>query len=354
MSHNDRIFRAILAGIVILFCLGIPVVGIASFGVLKQVVPTVTLPSSSTFSLPSIDSFLPKTGPATPAPVCSGPEAMYILLIGSDTRVDNYTIGLSDAMKIIRADFVHPSLMYLTFQRDLYVEIPDISSHGGITHGKLNQAYLYGNPGFGYYDGPGQGPGLLAKTLEKNFGTHVDHYVAVNTQTFVRVVDALGGIDINLPAPIDGRVEGSKDPNRFFPAGAQHLDGYHAMLLARLRPNGDLERSATQNLILQALAAKILSPSSLPAMPRVVEAFYGSVQTDLGAGDIAKLLCLGSMLSPDKVTPVDFPQQLFTGSRVQDPVLGYTFVWDVDFNILREYVQYFNKGTWPQSPLAKP
>ncbi len=350
MSHNDRIFRLILAAIAILFCVLVPTVGFASFGVLRQVVPgTAILPPSTI----SIQSFFP--GPtATPAPVCNGPQTMYILLIGSDTRLNNYTIGLGDSMRIVRVDFVHPGMMYLTFQRDLYVEIPDISSHDGITHGKLNQAYLYGNPGFGYYDGAGQGPGLLAKTLEVNFGTHVDHYVAVNTQTFVRIIDALGGIDINLPSAIDGRVKGSRDPNRFFPAGQQHLDGYRTMLLARLRPNGDLERSATENLILQALASKILDPSNLIRMPQVVETFYGSVQTDLGASDIAKLLCLGSMLTPDKIKPVDFPQQLFTGSRVQDPVLGYTFVWDVDFNILREYVKYFNQGTWPQSPLATP
>jgi LCP family protein required for cell wall assembly len=350
MSHNDRIFRAILAGLVILFCVLIPVVGLTGFGVLKQVAPNSALLSPGTISIPGFAS----AATATPAPVCSGPQSMYILLIGSDTRFDNYKAGLSDSMRVVRADFVHPGLMYLTFQRDLYVEIPDIANHNSITHGKLNQAYLYGNPGFGYYSGAGQGPGLLAKTLEKNFGTHVDHYVAVNTQTFVRIIDALGGIDVNLPATIDGRIEGSGDKDLVFPAGQQHLDGYHAMLLSRVRPNGDLERSATQNLILQALAAKILTPSSLPLMPRVVEAFYGSVQTDLNATDIAKLLCLGALLTPDKVQAVEFPPELFTGSRVQDPVLGYTFVWDVDFSILRAYVQYFNKGTWPQSPLAAP
>jgi hypothetical protein len=89
-------------------------------------------------------------------------------------------------------------------------------------------------------------------------------------------------------------------------------------------------------------------------MPKLIEAFYGAVQTDLGAEDIARLLCLGSMLTPDSVTPVDFPPQLFTSSRVQDPVLGYTSVWDVDFNMLRAYVQYFNQGAWPQTPVTTP
>ncbi|WP_298748044.1 LCP family protein, partial [uncultured Brevundimonas sp.] len=140
---------------------------------------------------------------------------------------------------------------------DLYVEIPEISDHYGITHGKLNQAYLYGNSIFKYYDGPGEGLGLLALTLEHNFGARIDHSAAVNLQTFVRIVDALGGIDISLPAVIDGRVRNSTDSNRYFPAGPQHLNGYRAMLLARMRPNGDLARSHTQDLILQALTANL-------------------------------------------------------------------------------------------------
>ena len=352
MPRNDRIFLFVIAGVGLLICLSVPIIGFAGFNILRRTVaqPAVTTDATQiqTQAIPS------PAGAPPPTPVCGGPPAMFILLIGSDSRADNYAAGLADSMRIVRVDFVNPSIMYLTFQRDLYVEIPGISSHGGITHGKLNQAYLYGNPAFGYYDGPGQGPGLLALTLQQNFGTQVDHYVAVNLQTFTRVIDTLGGVDINLPYAVDGRTEGSKDPNRYFPAGPQHLDGYRTMLLARLRPNGDLERSHTQNPILQALAAKLSNPSTLPQLPALIEGLYGSVQTDLGADDISKLLCLGSMIDPQKITAVNFPDDLFTGTRVQDPVLGYTFVWDVDFNLLRAYVQYFNAGAWPQTPLATP
>ena len=346
MSRNNRIILSVVIGVGLLVCVLIPIIAFASFNVLKKIEPTASLLGSPTGTAVG--------DPQAGSPVCGGPASMYILLIGSDTRADDYYAGLSDSMRIVRVDFVHPSLMFLTFQRDLYVEIPGISSHAGITHGKLNQAYLYGNPGFGYYGGPGQGPGLLALTMQQNFGTHVDHYVAVNLKTFVRVVDAVGGIDIELPYAVDGRTKGSKDDTLFFPSGKQHLDGNRTMLLARLRPNGDLQRSAVQDLILQALATKILSPSSLPQMPKAVETFYTSVQTDLGADDLARLLCLGALVKPENIKAVDFPAELFTLGRVQDPVLGYTSVWDVDFNMLRAYVQYFNKGTWPATPLVKP
>ena len=81
----------------------------------------------------------------------------------------------------------------------------------------------------------------------------------MNIQTFVRIIDDLGGIDIDLPYEIDGRVKHSKDRNRYFPPGKQHLDGYRTMLLARMRPGGDFERLEIQNLILQAVAEELLS-----------------------------------------------------------------------------------------------
>ena len=102
---------------------------------------------------------------ATSQPLCGGPAVMNILAIGSDSRGANYLYGLSDIMRLMRVDFVNARVSMLEMPRDLWVQIPDISSHYNITHGKLNQAYLYGNKGLGYYYGPGEGPGLLARTL---------------------------------------------------------------------------------------------------------------------------------------------------------------------------------------------
>ncbi len=137
---------------------------------------------------------------------------MTLLLIGSDTRSTGYTWGLSDVMRVARIDFVTPRLTVLDFPRDLWVEIPYIADNlSGQDHEKLNQAYLYGNPGdgFKYWDDPSAGPGLLARTLDLNFGVKVDHYLAVNMRSFVRMVDAVDGIDVTLPR----RIGGSHDPN---------------------------------------------------------------------------------------------------------------------------------------------
>jgi anionic cell wall polymer biosynthesis LytR-Cps2A-Psr (LCP) family protein len=189
---------------------------------------------------------------------------------------------------------------------------------------------------------------LLSLTLEQNFGSRVDRYVAVNIQTFVRIIDELGGIDVDLPYEIDGRVKGSRDRDRVFPPGEQHLNGYRTMLLARLRPGGDFERMEIQNLILQAVAEKLLSPSSILKLPGLIDDFKKSVQTDLGPIEIGQLLCLRTKLDPQNIAYGNFPENIFKLGRVNDPVLGNTSILQVDFNILRGYVENFNQGDWPK------
>ncbi len=322
-----------------------------SCGALNRVdTPTTTQTATASFT-PNATATQTPTPTTIPTPteipaLCGGPRVMFILLVGSDARQDSYAIGLADSMRLVRVDFVEPSIRVLAFPRDLYVEIPEIEDHNGITHGKLNQAFLYGNPGYNYYDGEGQGPGLLALTLEHNFGARVDHYVAVNLQTFVRIIDALGGIDINLPYEIDGRVRGSRDPNRYFAAGKQHLNGYRTMLLARLRPGGDLQRVELQNLVMQSLAERLLSPTAVFKFPQLIASFKDSIQTDLGPQEISRLLCLRRKLDREKIDLLSFPETLFKNERVRDPVLGNTAILDADFNVLIDYVEKFSNGSW--------
>lgn len=318
-------------------------------GVLNPISPSTATPTASV--TPTATFTQTPTPTLTPTPteipvLCGGPPALYILLVGSDARRDSYAVGLADSIRLVRVDFVEASIQVLAFPRDLYVEIPEIEDANGITQGKLNQAFLYGNPGYKYYDGPGQGPGLLALTLEHNFGAQVDHYVAVNLQTFVRIIDTLGGIDIELPYVIDGRVRGSRDPNRYFAAGEHHLDGYRTMLLARLRPGGDFQRMEVQNLILSALADEFFSPTTILKFPQLIRTFEDAIQTDMGPTEFGQLLCLRRRLDLEKVDFLGFPENLFESARVRDPVLGNTSILDADFEVLARYVQRFKDGLW--------
>jgi len=87
----------------------------------------------------------------------------------------------------------------------------------------------------GYYDGPGGGMGLLARTLAYNYDLYVDNYVAVNMVVFEEIIDAMGGIDIYLTEPVDGRPVGMDDVDPYkqgqgyFKAGWNHLTGFDAL-----------------------------------------------------------------------------------------------------------------------------
>jgi LCP family protein required for cell wall assembly len=182
---------------------------------------------------------------------------------------------------LVRVDSVNPKVTVLEIPRDLWVEIPDIADNlDGQDHEKLNQAYLYGNHGFGYTDDPAQGPGLLARTLTLNFGTNIAHYAAVNMQTFVKIVNAVGGIDVTLPETVDGRTATDTNKRLLFSQGTHHLDGISALTLARIRIEGTFARADNQNRVLCALRDKLTSGDVVTRIPELIQSFQDAIQTD--------------------------------------------------------------------------
>jgi LCP family protein required for cell wall assembly len=333
-------------------------------------IPTATpfgLPATWTpdpearITLPPTLSSVSVNRQASPAPtippdlgVCNAPPVMNILVIGSDSRGESYLYGLADVIRLVRVDFVNPKVTILEFPRDLWVEIPDIADNlNGQTHEKLNQAYLYGNRGFGYTDDPAQGPGLLARTLALNFGAQIDHYAAINMRTFVKIVNAVGGIDVHLPKPVDGRTAEDTDERLLFRAGTLHLDGSRALTLARIRIKGSFERADNQNRVLCALRDKLTSPAVITRLPELIKSFQGAVQTDLSPEQLSQLACLGFYVKPGDIQFVSFPQEHFKQTRQYDPVFKKTVsVWEVDFDTLREYLRLFHEGKWIQPASA--
>ena len=300
--------------------------------------PTVTPPPSFT-----PDPLLTNVPTAVQLSSCGGGiEPMTILAIGTDARSNSYLYGLADVIRVVRVDFVRRRVSILEFPRDLWVKIPEISDNlKGQDHEKLNQAYLYGNPGFGYWDDPSAGPGLLARTLQLNFGVQADHYIAVNMRTFEQIVNAVDGIDINIPNNTVSNDTGLH-------IGIHLLDGAAALAVARNRRDGVFSRADNQDRVLCALRDKLVSPDVVTRIPQIVNSFTDNVQTDLTPGQISQLACLGTQVSPEWILFASFPQELFKGTRVYDPVFkSRLFIWDVDFNVLREYVTQFDAGTWP-------
>ncbi len=287
-----------------------------------------------------------------PQPLCGGPASMLVLAIGADSGQD-YRYGLADVIRIARVDFTIPKVTVLSMPRDLWVEIPEIENNYGIDHGKLNQAYFYGGPGMGYYNGPGGGPGLLARTLDLNFGLRVDHYGAVNMSTFAKIVDALGGIDIYLPTDVDGRpIDDRTEDMGYFYAGQQHFNGDQALRFSRIRKKyNDFTRMDNQNMVLCALKEKLTSPSILPKIPQIIGAFQGSVLTDLSPEQIGQMACLLPSLKKENLLFSSLPDEILTPARQYSQVLkNETFVLDVDNQVIRDVLSQFLAGTWPNEP----
>jgi LCP family protein required for cell wall assembly len=281
-------------------------------------------------------------------PVCGGPPNMLVLAAGADA--DDYLYGLSDVIRIARLDFVEPSITILSLPRDLWVEIPGIQDRYGYTHGKLNQAYFFGCPGMGYYDGPAGGPGLLALTLYHNYGLAVDHYFATNSGAAVQFVDALGGIDLLLPEDVDGGTLQGGEGLGYFKAGGHHFDGQTALRFARIRMKySDFKRQDNQSLVLMAVRDRLLSPAVLPRLPALVETFRKSVLTDLSMEQFGQAACLLGKVGKENILLTQLPSETYTVTRTYSDILkGSTSIVAADPQLVSDYLGSFAAGNWPQ------
>ncbi len=294
--------------------------------------------------------------PGSPFLSCADLPTITILAIGTDARSDEYRYGRADLIRAVRVDFRAQRVTVLAFPRDLWVRIPEVRDDLGTDRQKLNTAYTYGNPGLHFWEHPSQGPGLLARTLDQNFGLQADHYIAVNMNVFVDVVDALGGLDITLPEAVDGRTSSDRSERLVFPAGAQHLTGEQALTLARIRNVSVFTRASHQNLVACALQEEIEQPETILKIPAMISSFKNNLQTDLTPEQLSQLACLGTSMPRGNILFASFPRELFQPGSVYDPVLKQdVFIWNSDFDVLRDYVAQFDAGTWPaSSPFGTP
>jgi anionic cell wall polymer biosynthesis LytR-Cps2A-Psr (LCP) family protein len=136
---------------------------------------------------------------------------------------------------------------------------------------------------------------------------------------------------------LDKPVPGSNNPN--LKRGTHHLNGDEALALARNRSEGVFSRGENQNMVLCALQKKLTSPSVVPKIPELVRSFQNSVQTDLSPAVMSQLACLAPMIPRQNITLYNFPESMFTGTRIHDPVFGDNkkgvFIWDADFLVMK-------------------
>lgn len=248
----------------------------------------------------------PELPPAAPFPEsCDGPGRMNILLIGVDTRTSDYSRATrSDAIGVLGINFGDRTAQLLSIPRDLYVSVPGLEAQN-VRQGRINIAYSYGEL-YGY---PGGGPALMTDSVAQNFGLRIDRYVVINFSAFENAVDAIGGIDIDVPRaiydpkyPTDVR---GQTMVVSIPAGPVHMDGATALIYARTRhQDSDFGRMRRQQQVLMAVRDKLLSPEVLPHLPSLAQVVFTSVRTDMSLADVGLVGCVGPRIPEEAITRV--------------------------------------------------
>ena len=275
----------------------------AGSGGLAYFVPAANLAlnaAGQTVDVPSPSPSALFTSPSpSPSPSPAQVGAFTILLLGSDD--DSKFQGdhvLTQSMILVRVIPSTHRVIMLSIPRDLYVPL----STGG--QAKIDGAYSYG------------GAGAAIATVEQNFGVHVNDYIWVGLLGLVKLIDAIGGIDVVTSHPVLDDYYPADIYSRYpygyervaVLGGPQHLDGLHAMQYVRSR-HGDLQsdfgRSQRQQEVLTAIRAKArqLSPEDLPALSA---ALGGELKTSIGLSRVAQMLPLAASFDDPNLI-----QQLF-------------------------------------------
>jgi len=179
----------------------------------------------------------------------------------------------------------------------------------------------------------------------ENFGLYVDKYGAVNMSTLARMIDAVGGVDIYLSEDADGRPQGLG----YFSTGQTHMTGEAAIRYSRIRAqDSDIDRIDRQTQVLHALQDKVLHPSVLPHIPKIIASFRDSIITDLTPKNISALTCLLPHINHDNLVYASLPDSLLTPKwRVLSNSEKESWTWDWDTEAIRRLIGYFQSGEWP-------
>lgn len=207
----------------------------------------------------------------------SSDQPFYMLLMGTDESIQrdesNATGGTyrTDTIILARIDPANQKVTLISMPRDTQVTLAGYGTQ------KLNAAYAFG------------GSELAISTVSSISGVDLSHFALVDMDGLKETVDALGGIEVDVPMEIDDEMAGGH-----LDAGLQTLNGEQALILCRSRHayddygNGDAYRAANQRLVLQAIANKLLSSDAV-TIANTVTTLSEYVQTDMSVSDIVSL-----------------------------------------------------------------
>jgi LCP family protein required for cell wall assembly len=282
------------------------------------------------------------TDVAAQIPEWDGTSRLTLLLLGVDRREGDY--ARSDTIILVNVDPVEKTARMLSIPRDLKVIIPGFGAH------KINAAYAFGDANANV---PGGGPGLMMRTIETNFGINIDYFAEVDFNGFVKIVNTVGGVTLDVPYPI--RDNEYPAPNNqymriYFPSGWQHMNGERVLQYARTRhDDGDGRRSARQQQVLLSLRQQALTLGLIKQAPTLISEVGDTVRTDLSADQALKLARLATEIDQAHIQQMTLDPALITW---QTDEFYFQGDWAMIGDIMTEFTG--QKIVPPMSALANP
>lgn len=250
--------------------------------------------------------------------------------LGYDALVNSFD-GLTDTMLLLRFNPQDKTVVLLSVPRDTRLDIPGYSTE------KINAAHKLG------------GPALAARTTSQLLGgVGIDRYVTINVQGVQALVEALGGVTVNVPKDMKYR----DDSQHFYvnlKAGKQHLNGEQALQLLRFRydESGDIGRIQRQQLVLRALNEQALNPANVARIPQLLSVIQSHIDTNLTVEEIVALMGFASQIERSDI------QMLIVPGRFSEPGELDASYWLPDYDRIAPMVaQYFNFGAKTETPVS--
>jgi LCP family protein required for cell wall assembly len=217
-----------------------------------------------------------------------GPRPLFVLVIGSDVREGDPRGGRADSLHLIALDAERGRGTIIGIPRDSYVPVP------GLGTSKINASLATG------------GPERTVQTVSQLAGVPIHYWASVEFSRFRTLVDALGGIDVDIPYAMSDSSSGAN-----FAQGRRHLNGAEALAFSRARktvPGGDFGRSENQGRLLLASLAKFRKEAGSPLrLAEYFVTFHNLVASNVPNGDLIRLAAIAGRVDPHNVDNVVLP-----------------------------------------------
>jgi LCP family protein required for cell wall assembly len=277
-----------------------------------------------------------------------GAGRVTILMLGLDYRdwASDEGPSRSDTMILLTLDPLNQTAGMLSIPRDMWVAIP------GFKHGKINTAYYLGDA----YKLPGGGPGLAIKTVEQFLGIPINYYAQVDFGAFVRFIDEIGGVKIDVPQAITIDLLGSgPKTKKTLQPGVQVLPGEWALAYARARhtEGGDFDRAARQQQVIMAIRNQVLRVGMLSMLiskaPDLYNELASGIRTNLTLDEVIKLALLAQNIPEENIQRGVISQEdVYFGTSPDG--LSILIPIPDDINALRDKIFATSSGMGPETP----